>query len=301
MTEQEYQFDSEDKNKKSGLGNFIWNSQTKEFLGRSGASWAKVSFFYSVFYACLGGFFIGMLAVFMQIMPVDKPTYYAEDSTMAQKGLNPGMGFRPQVDVEDNLIAFNNNEYENEKGFKKLTDNLKIFLEAKYPEQNQDEIIDCVDGQDYSEELKAGKSCSFDYKKVFEGTNCTEEHKFGYNTNKVCVLVKLNKIVGWSPKSDDHRVEIKCEGSTSVDVDNLKKITYHSENNLNGEAGYISTKYFPYYSQKSYRAPFVFVQFDLETNVLVNVRCRAYANNIDNEDNTNMRGQTKFSLYLNSL
>ena len=106
---------------------FIWNKNTNEFLGRTGISWAKVSFFYAIFYTLLGGFFIGMLAVFFQIMPQDKPTYYGEQSTMAQKGLNPGLGFRPQIDVEDNLIQFNPSLYEN--SYKVYSDNLRIFLE----------------------------------------------------------------------------------------------------------------------------------------------------------------------------
>lgn len=300
MVEQQYNFEGEEK-KAGGIGSFIWNSQTKEFCGRSGASWAKVSIFYSIFYACLGAFFIGMLAVFYQIMPVDRPTYYGEESTMAQKGLNPGLGFRPQIDVEDNLISFNPAVYDSASGFKTYTDNLKYFLEAKYANvENTDDVIECVDGQDYSDDLNNGKACKFDYKKIFETTNCTEKLNFGYDTSKVCVLVKLNKIVSWKPASEDKRVKILCEGSTSVDKDNLKKITYHSENNLNAEVGYLDAKYFPFTAQKAYRAPFVFVQFDLQSNVLTNIRCRGFADNIDNEDNMNMRGQTKFSLFSHS-
>lgn len=65
MSEQQYDFVGEEK--KTGMAaamHFIWNSEKKEFCGRNGASWAKVSFFYSIFYACLGAFFIGMLSVF---------------------------------------------------------------------------------------------------------------------------------------------------------------------------------------------------------------------------------------------
>lgn len=302
MVEQEYNFEDDSKKtkKSGGIGEFIWNGQTKEFLGRTGASWAKVSFFYSIFYACLGAFFIGMLSVFFQIMPLDRPTYFANESVMARKGpLNPGLGFRPQIDVEDKMISFNPQVYED--GYKKYSDNLRIFLEAKYPEQEGDDLIDCVDGQDHSEELRAGKACKFDYKKVFASTNCTQENDFGFKTNKPCVLLKLNKIVDFVPSSEaDRRVTIKCEGMNSVDVDNVKKITYHSEGNLNADAGYLSTKFFPFYGQKQYRAPFVFAEFDLTSNVLVNLRCRASADNIDNEDNTNQRGQTSFSFFVHS-
>lgn len=260
-------------------------------------SWAKISFAYSIFYAFLGAFFIGMLSVFFQVMPIDKPTYYGEDSTMAQKGLNPGMGFRPQIDVENRLIAYNPSRYEDKAGYKQYTDNLRIFLESKYADQEDAETLsECVDGQDYTNDFMEGKSCKFDYKKIFENTNCTAANEYGYKTNKPCVLVKLNKIVSWVPRSADNKVTIKCEGMTSVDKDNLKFITYHSEGVSSDESGFLSAKYFPYFSQKSYRAPFVWVQFDLASNIMVNVRCKAEAENIDNEDNSNMRGQTVFSL-----
>ncbi len=48
-----------------------------------------------------------MLVVFMIAMPRDKPTYYGESGTIAVKGLNPALGFRPQPDVESHLISLN--------------------------------------------------------------------------------------------------------------------------------------------------------------------------------------------------
>ena len=90
----------------------------------------KVSLFYAVFYACLGSFFVGMLAVFMSIMPKDRPTYYGESSTMNIRKINPGLGFRPQVDVEDHLILFAPTVLENDKnGFKPFVNNLNNFLD----------------------------------------------------------------------------------------------------------------------------------------------------------------------------
>jgi len=302
MAEQEFRFEASEtveKSKIAGLCEFIWNKNTNEFLGRTGISWAKVSFFYAIFYTFLGSFFIGMLAVFFQIMPLDKPTYYGFESTMHQKGLNPGLGFRPQIDVEDNLIHFNPNVYDG-VGYKPYFENLRIFLEDKYASQGDAEnLIDCVDGQNYASELENGKACKYNYEEIFANTSCTAAKTFGYNSGKVCVLIKLNKIVSWNLEKDDQHVKITCEGETSVDLDNMKAIKYHSENNLeNTEAGYLNGKYFPYFNQKGYRAPFVFVEIEPELNTLVNIRCIASAKNIDNADRTNLRGMTKFSIYL---
>lgn len=133
--ETEFRFDDNSNVKKKSaiaeFGKFLWNSNTKEFCGRDGASWGKVSLFYAVFYFCLGSFFVGMLAVFFQIMPKDRPTYFGESGTIASRKLNPGLGFRPQIDVEDNQISFNPQIAEGEKtGYKKYVKNLQNFLDA---------------------------------------------------------------------------------------------------------------------------------------------------------------------------
>lgn len=114
-------------------------------------------------------------------------------------------------------------------------------------------------------------------------------------------MIKLNKIVTWKPEVNGTApgVLIKCEGEFSADKDNVNGVTYHSENYLNNkDHGVISSKYFPFNAQKDYQAPFVWVQFDLKANTLVNILCKAEANNIDNTDKLNRRGQTKFSLYV---
>lgn len=140
---------------------------------------------------------------------------------------------------------------------------------------------------------------SFDYKTIFKGTPCTEDNSFGYQTNRPCVLVKLNKIISWLPKPADKAVGIRCEGETSVDKDNLRSVIYHSEGALNNTAeGLLQPKYYPYLNQKGYRAPFVWAQFDITPNMLVNIECRAFAENIDNQDRLYRRGMTKFSLYI---
>lgn len=95
-----------------------------------------MSLFYGIFYVCLGGFFIGMLGVFFAVTPKDKPTYYGQTSVMNSRSakLNPGLGFRPQVDPEDHLIRYDSQvSVNNDAGSKKYIQNLKSFLEdSKY-------------------------------------------------------------------------------------------------------------------------------------------------------------------------
>jgi len=305
MVQQEYTFEDSHHHepKKSGIGKFIWNSEKREFLGRDGASWGKITLFYAIFYTCLGSFFVGLLAIFIRFMPTDRPTYIGEQSTMSTRGLNPGLGFRPQVDVEDHLISFNPAVAVNPNtGYQKYVNNLKNFLDAKYgsiPEDLKSDVIECASNKSYATDLQNGKSCAFDLS-VFDDTECNEKKNFGYTTNKPCILVKLNKIYTWEPEGKNG-VTIKCSGETSADKDNLINAVYHSPDSINNkDEGLLDRKYFPFYGQKTYRAPFVWVQFEIPSNTLVNIECKAIADNIDNTDRLNRRGQTKFSLFIQS-
>ena len=91
---------------------------------------AKVSFFYFVFYTCLGGFFFRMFGVFYAVTPKGMPKYYGHSSIMKSKShsLNPGLGFRPQIDPEDHVINFHPLVYNEDKiGSLKYTRNLELF------------------------------------------------------------------------------------------------------------------------------------------------------------------------------
>jgi sodium/potassium-transporting ATPase subunit beta len=254
------------KRKVHGFFEFIWNTKTREFCGRDGASWAKVSLFYGIFYLLLGGFFIGMLAVFFAVTPKDKPTYYGVSSVMSQKGLNPGMGFRPQIDPEDLIIKYNPLVHvESDFGLEKYFSNLKIFLNDKYDSVPNENTVDCSGSESAGED----KSCKFDYKTIYDNTSCTAENKFGYESQAPCVLIKLNKvllltlysaypnqiqtfalkfkIISWQPKTQQDFIAIRCNGENPFDVDNIRKITYLSENHPeNNQEARIPNKYFPY-------------------------------------------------------
>jgi sodium/potassium-transporting ATPase subunit beta len=145
-----------------------------------------------------------------------------------------------------------------------------------------------------------GRVCSFDYKSIFQESPCTQENEFGYTTGQGCVLLKLNKIIGWKPKGKN--VIIRCEGETSADRDNLKAIKYHYDRkdlDFIDNEGVLEGRHYPFMGHRSYRAPFIFAQFDIPADTLVNIECRAYdLDKIDSKDRLNCRGMTKFSLYV---
>ncbi len=76
----------------------------------------------------------------------------------------------------------------------------------------KDLLVECAMGGNYTNYFMNGKSCEFDYKTIFKATPCTREKNFGYNTEKPCVLVKLNKVIDFVPKRS---LEIKCKADVS--------------------------------------------------------------------------------------
>ena len=76
-------------------------------------------------------------------------------------------------------------------------------------------VIKCEDGNDYSTDFEQGKSCDFDFRELFEQTGCTELNHYGYKSNRPCVLIKVNKIYGWTPEFDKEKkkkIEVICKG-----------------------------------------------------------------------------------------
>lgn len=300
---------------KQRIGDFlksIYNPEYKEFLARDGKDCCQLSFFYFVFYALLSGFFILLLLAFHSTIDPVRPTYYNKTSVMNIKGVNPGLGFRPQHDPEDNLIYIN---LTNSQQWKHdHIETLSIFLN-KY-ERFKNEEVHIVQG-------RPATYVQFDYHKIVDNTTCAKERYFGFEAGTPCIAVKVNRIFGWKPKalaqppSNLFNVSaelnatlsasttkykkflyISCEGENVVDKDNIGEIEYFSLYPSH-KIGGIPINFYPYENQDFYLSPLVFVQFkNLTRNVLVNVRCKLWGENVDNEDYINQRGMVRFELFI---
>ncbi|UJR36661.1 hypothetical protein I4U23_029378 [Adineta vaga] len=296
----------------SGLGNALYDSKRREFLGRDGAQWGKLGVFYFFFYIGLAGFFCAMLAVFMALTPRDHPYYTSHDSRMKTRSnpLSPGLGFRPQPDVERNLIELKKNGYDNET--KRYVESLNKYLQVYYWKQSPK-------GQHtrYSPQQQSPAESEFN---IANPGECTNASLYGYSTGRPCVLVKMNKIIDYVPEPlgrdydpkdfparcsrQDNAITIGCQGEYPADVDNVGDIRYISETTQNDNCGSINLNRFPYTGKSDrkdvYQAPYLWIQFlNPKPNVLINVICRAYAQNIDFDKKTG-RGLTRFQIFVHN-
>lgn len=298
----------------SGLTSSLFDSKKRQFLGRDGAGWTKLGVFYFFFYLGLAGFFCAMLAVFMALSPRDRPAYYSESSRMCTRTnpLSPGLGFRPQPDPDKNLIFIDKNAQKNgEDPFaKSLYQYLQIYYWTKDPVEKVDNEYD-----EGKTQVKTTTDRKFIIKRPGDCTNTTQ---YGYAKAQPCVLVKMNKIVGFVPKPGAQQEEkaiyaktckhkqrsiaIHCQGEYPADEDNIGNITYISENTMDDQCGSLDVSWFPYEGKRNrrdvYQAPYIWVQFkNPKPNILINVMCRAFGQNI-NFDKKSGRALTRFQIFI---
>ncbi|XP_065346789.1 sodium/potassium-transporting ATPase subunit beta-2-like [Cloeon dipterum] len=294
-----------------GFRKFLWDSDSSQFLGRTGASWAKIFIFYIIFYAALSGFFAAMLAVFYQTLNTKTPKWKLEESII---GTNPGLGFRPmppESNVESTLIWYKGNDDNN---YKYWAEEIDRFLEeykkaGQTPGVGQNKVI-C----DYNNPPAEGKVCDVPIK---DWSPCISENGYNYKKSAPCIFLKLNKIFDWMPQfynessslpdnmpedlknhirdsnkpNELNTVWVSCEGENPADIEHVGPIQYIPRR---GFPGY----YFPFKNYEGYLSPILAIFFERpKTGVLINIECKAWAKNIKH-DRADRRGSVHFELMI---
>jgi len=302
------------KGQKKGIGakvrgccNSIWNPQKKEFLGRTGSSWAKIGVFYIIFYSCLAGFFAIMLVGFFATLDEQAPTMTKMYSLIKQ---NPGMGFRPMFAKDSTLIKLNSTDPETYRD--QIDDMVKYLRENKYlDDHNKTSNVSVdVDGTPL-----------FNLEDVMNSGDCKLKDdrydSFGYAEGKPCIMLKINRVYAWAPENFDNEslstdfgkeaktalekqglpfpqpghILVSCEGENDGDVDNLGKPKFFP-------ASGFPFGFYPYNNTKLYRAPIVFVQFpDAKEGVVMQVWCKLWVKNIKHHKN-DKAGSVHFELMV---
>jgi len=295
---------------------FVFNSETGEILGRTPVSWFKITLFYIIYYTFLTAFFIVMLQVFFKTLRDDRPTWTMEDGGLI--GSNPAMGFRPtppDSEIESTLIWFRHGS--DNGNWQKWVDRLEDYVKDYKNETNRRHTDDC--GELAVNSPGKRSFCKVNPTELFQG-NCNVNNSYGYKDGRPCVLIKLNRIIGWEPKpyeedflpdnlpehlqeeikknkEDEDRVKlnnrvwIDCVGENPADRENLGPVLYHPTRG-------ISANYFPYLNQEGYLSPAIFVEFTKPKHgVLIAVECKAWAENIKH-DRMERKGLAHFELMI---
>ncbi|XP_050300684.1 sodium/potassium-transporting ATPase subunit beta-2-like [Anthonomus grandis grandis] len=289
---------------------FIWNSETGQFLGRTGSSWAKILLFYILFYIVLIGFFSAMLVVFFQTLDYKVPKWQLDSSLI---GSNPGLGFRPmppESNIESTLIWYKPSDIGNIQYWQK---ELNKFL-VHYNKSNNphaDKLEDCPPHQRPS----PGKVCNVQVDHTWGPCYPGEGFNYGSRDGGPCIFLKLNRIYNWLPEYyNDSNIDqvptmkeslkkeirsapnnkivwVTCEGENTADIEHIGPIRYIPQKGF-------PSQYFPYLNQEGYLSPLVAVHFEKpKRGVLINIECKAWAKNIKH-DKADRRGSVHFELMV---
>uniref|UniRef100_A0A4W6DLD5 Sodium/potassium-transporting ATPase subunit beta n=1 Tax=Lates calcarifer TaxID=8187 RepID=A0A4W6DLD5_LATCA len=260
---------SGNKDSDGGWRKFLWNSEKKEFLGRTGGSWFKIFLFYVIFYGCLAGIFIGTIQALLLTLSNYKPTYQ-------DRVAPPGLSHTPRSDKSE--IAFSISDKDS---YTKYTKSMDDFLQPYDDELQTDQMKfeDCgVTPQSYRDrgslEHEAGqkKACRF-HRSWLGSCSGVGDTSYGFKEGKPCIIVKLNRIVNFRPRvpSDNQSlpdalqgkvmpnlIPIYCKNKREEDKSKIGEIKYFGL----GEG--FPLQYYPYYGKllhPQYLQPLVAIQF----------------------------------------
>jgi len=277
-------------------------------LGRSPLQWCLLLGFYALFYSFLGCFFLGLMWIHEQTLDAYMPTYSWANGGLLQ---HPSVSVWPRHPWAVELIPRLDIFTEDQRSVHAWAD----YLERRLQNYDQHDtygqhIVDCLSSKptkgEYGEYEVSKKApdevCGFTLDKLGP---CSTENQWGYAEGRPCIVLKMNRMIGWEPDTFSHewelppnlpaplkeairgetdedgyirakRVWVGCEGKTSEDRDNLgtANFTYHPFPGFDAS-------FFPYSNQPGYRSPLVAVQLaGLPRDLEVTLVCRVYARNV---------------------
>lgn len=232
----------------SNFGNFLYNRESGQVMGRSGESWLKIGVFYLIFYGFLAAFFSAMLTVFLSTL--NDPGIGADKGPKLTQFLKnkPGLTFvAPGAIVWADYGADNTTHWNRSKdALESYTQDLQKNLLSKYSGKA------CEDGKGRIDANGGYIDCTFDAKKHLGvcGDNTTAVSKAD---NTVCIYVKINKVFKWIPtgSAGGNYLKLKCGTPLPNGVELLPAGGFHLGS-------------FPFLGEKNFELPVVALKINTE-------------------------------------
>jgi len=293
---------------------FVYNPSEGTVLGRGGKSWGRLVVFYTFYYAFLALLLWASLTICYNCLDHEKPYFQTRLE-------NPGVTIQPKLYSKISLEKDIHYSVSDPSSYEKYTGQLTDFLEPYNAslQTSDEEWMDCDNmlARDYDSEWSEDhpdKVCRIST----EDLGACGKGDYGYGEGKPCVLVKLNRVIDWTPVGYFHNIEAAADfqwskapalsdvllGGESQQNDLLYVSCYGLKEEdqvaLNGEgedqvsehthyqpAG-LGMGFYPYKGkaiQPHYLSPVVGVQFtNVQRGVEINVGCKVYAQNINEND-----------------
>ncbi|XP_025044815.2 sodium/potassium-transporting ATPase subunit beta-1 isoform X2 [Pelodiscus sinensis] len=268
----------------------------------------KILLFYLIFYGCLAGIFIGTIQVMLFTISEFEPKYQ-------DRVAPPGLTLIPQVLKTE--ISFSISD---PQSYGQYVEGLNKFLKNYDSDQQASDMIfdTCADKPDdyimrgaFNNAQGQKKVCRFK-REWLENCSGIADSSYGYRDGKPCVVVKLNRVLGFKPKPplneslpaevmgkyNQYVMPVHCSAKKEEDADKVGPVEYY------GMAGYAGfpLQYYPYYGkllQPKYLQPLLAVQFtNLTYDTEVRVECKLYGENIGYSDKDRFQGrfEVKFDI-----
>uniref|UniRef100_A0A8B9PVK8 Sodium/potassium-transporting ATPase subunit beta n=1 Tax=Apteryx owenii TaxID=8824 RepID=A0A8B9PVK8_APTOW len=264
---------------------FLWNREERTCLGRTAASWGLILLFYFVLYTCLAGMFAFCMYVMLLTLSPYTPTY-------RDRVAPPGVMIRPYL--HGFTIAFN---VSRRSTWQPYVDSLHRFLEAYDDKVQEEKNIKCMAGRYFIQgghESEEKKACQFK-RSLLQNCSGIGDPTFGYSKGQPCVLLKMNRIIGYRPGAGVP-VSVDCQVQKGNESD-LRSVDFYPGN------GTFDLMYYPYYGKithVNYTSPLVAMHFtDVKKNNLVPIQCRLKGEGIINDvSNDRFLGRIIFTLSI---
>ncbi|XP_076130390.1 sodium/potassium-transporting ATPase subunit beta-2b [Alosa pseudoharengus] len=283
----------------------IWNSRTKEFLGRTASSWGLIILFYVAFYIFLAGVFILTMYVMLQLLDDNKPKY------QDRLGI-PGMMIRPKHGPNGFLeIDYMMEDTETWDMYVQALDQfLSPYNDTEQAKKNYECTPDKYFFQSDSGSVRnyPKRSCQFNRSILGECSGLTDR-SYGFGDGQPCVIIKLNRVVGMLPGGKDgeapfvtcapRRYKVVTEEEEGEE-DKMGQVMFFPPN------GTYNLMYYPYYGKKAqvnYSQPLVAIKFlNVTTNTDINVECKITAGGfqIKGDEKDKFAGKVIFRLRVNT-